>query len=265
MVRFCVLGSGSRGNATYVESQGQGLLIDAGFSGVEVERRLAAAGLAMDRVSAILVTHEHSDHIRGVGVLSRRYRLPVHVNRRTLEAAGRDLAGAHGIELFETGRDFEAAGMVIHPFSVSHDAADPVGFLVGSGKRLFGYCTDTGVVSKLIRFRLNGCQGLVLECNHDAEMLQNGPYPEQVKQRVRSRQGHLENLEAAKLLTSLLHQDLEQVVISHISETNNSPERVKAAIRRMFDGLPSSCRLPRITLARQDAPSPLFTLGGKAP
>lgn len=228
-MRFCVLGSGSKGNATYIATGKTAVLIDSGFSGVEVERRLAAIGVDIATLSAILVTHEHGDHIRGVPVLSRRYRLPVFANAPTFQTAGKGLDNLFQYQEFSSGHSFVFQDLHIHPFSVSHDAAEPVGFVVDSGLVRLGYCTDTGKVSHLMRHRLAGCHGLVLESNHDLTMLKKGPYPPHLQQRVRSNEGHLANTTAAAFLNDLLHAGLEQVVLAHISETNNHPEIVRRA------------------------------------
>lgn len=253
-MRFCVLGSGSKGNCTYVDSGETALLIDAGFSGVEIARRLTDVGLDMDRVKGILVTHEHADHVSGVGVLSRRYRLPVYANTGTKEAAGSSLAKLHDFVPFTTGVSFPLASLTIHPFAISHDTADPVGFTINDGYRSFGYCTDTGMVSRLIQHHLRQCMGLVLECNHDLEMLKNGPYPPALQQRIRSKNGHLANPDAITFLADLAHDQLQHVVLAHISESNNCPELVRSHIKQLL--------LPRlaVSLAQQNQPGEVITL-----
>jgi phosphoribosyl 1,2-cyclic phosphodiesterase len=260
-MRFCVLGSGSKGNCTYVEAGDTAILIDAGFSGREIERRLAAIEVDIASLTAILITHEHTDHLRGAGVLSRRHRLPVFANPGTFQAAGRDLDQLHACREFDTGTAFHFRDLAIHPFSISHDAADPVGFLISSQHFSLGYCTDTGTVSRLIAHRLAGCQALVLESNHDPEMLRSGPYPVALQQRVRSSTGHLANETAADLLHGLLHQGLEQVVLAHISETNNRPELVRQSVQQVLAGV-GGC-LPRISLGWQDRAGELLSLTGE--
>ena len=155
-MRFCVLGSGSKGNCTYIQAGNTAVLIDAGFSGKEIERRLTAVGVDPASLSALLITHEHGDHLRGAAVLSRRFRLPVFANPATFRAGGRNLDKLHAYGEFDTGTAFEFQDLTIHPFAVSHDAADPVGFLLGDGRHGLGYCTDTGVVSRLMAHRLAG-------------------------------------------------------------------------------------------------------------
>jgi len=258
-MRFCVLGGGSKGNATYVEAGETRLLIDAGFSGREIETRLAALGVAAASLSAILISHEHSDHIRGAGVLSRRYRLPLLANRATLAAAGPGLGNPAAVDEFTTGTAFVCGEVQIHPFAVSHDAAEPVGFLLQAGGFSLGHCTDLGMVSRLTRHRLSGCNALVLECNHDPEMLMNGPYPPALKQRVRSRHGHLANQDAAAFLCELLHRELRHVVLSHLSETNNTPALAEQAVRFALTAAGAG-PLPQITIACQHQSSALVRL-----
>lgn len=263
-MRFCVLGSGSRGNCTYVEAGGTAVLIDAGFSGVEVERRLAAIGVTMAAVAAILVTHEHGDHIGGVAILSRRYRLPVFANAGTIRAAGKGLAKLHASREIVTGESFPIGPLQVHPFAISHDTADPVGYTVSFAGCALGYCTDTGMISRLIHRRLAACQGLVLECNHDPEMLKNGPYPLPLQQRVRSSSGHLANLQAGDFLAELLHERLEHVVLAHLSESNNRPELALATVTAMVAAAwGENGGGPAISLAWQDRVGEVVTLGGR--
>lgn len=230
-MQFCVLGSGSKGNATYVEADGHGLLIDNGFSGVEIERRLATVGRSVDQVDAVLVTHEHTDHVGGAGVLARKYNLPLYINQLTFAAAVDKIGRIPLVHHFSTGTHFQLHTFQVHPFAVSHDTADPVGFVIQNRQCSLGYCTDTGMVSRLIHHRLAGCNGLILECNYDPDMLKNGPYPLHVQQRVRSNQGHLANEDAAGFIVDLLHKDLQHVVLAHISETNNDPALVYETVR----------------------------------
>jgi len=237
-MKFCVLGSGSKGNCTLVASQGKALLIDAGFSGVEIERRLRAIGFGPEAVRGILITHEHGDHVRGAGIFSRRHKVPVFANAATMEAAGKALENLHEHHLFTTGRGFSFSGFSIHPFAVSHDTADPVGFRIESRGRSFGYCTDTGTVSRLIHYHLSSCHGLVLECNHDLEMLRNGHYPPAIQQRIRSGNGHLANPQALEVLESLLHDSLRHVVLAHISESNNCYRLVEQSVADFMKNQP---------------------------
>jgi len=266
-MRFCVLASGSKGNATFVESGPTRLLIDAGLSGKAIEGRLAAIGVDPASLSGILVTHEHHDHICGVGVLSRRFKLPVFANEATVAAAGKSLAKLAAFTPFTTGSSFSFQDLGIHPFVVSHDAAEPVGFCIDDGRVLFGYCTDTGTVSHLMRHRLARCHGLVLESNHDPLLLKDGPYPEPLKQRVRSNIGHLANREAADLIVTLRHAAFQHVVLAHISETNNRPAQVWETVREVLHngGGQRLDGLPAISLAWQDRVGELVDLVAEWP
>jgi phosphoribosyl 1,2-cyclic phosphodiesterase len=261
-MRFCVLGSGSRGNATYVAADGRALLIDNGFSGVELERRLAAIHASAASLSAILLTHAHSDHIKGVAVLARKYNLPIYANRGTIAAAADTLHRAPVLHEFQTGTSFPLHHFLIHPFAVCHDCADPVGFVIEDASCSLGYCTDTGMVSRLIQHRLTGCNGLIIECNHDPHMLKNGPYPLHLQQRIRSSQGHLANEDAARFIVDLLHDGLQHVVLAHISEKNNDPmlayDTVVAALRAENDA--AAC----VSLSWQDRTGEVITLTGRA-
>ncbi len=255
-MRFCVLGSGSKGNCTYVTSNNSAILIDAGFSGIEIERRLASIDVDITEIDAILVTHEHGDHARGVSVLSRRFQLPVFANLQTMQSSEKYFSKLHSFEQFATGTSFLLGDLKIHPFSISHDSAEPVGYTVSNGQNAFGYCTDTGMVSKLIQHRLSLCQGLVLECNHDLEMLKNGPYPIQVQQRVRSKTGHLAIPQTIEFLKDLYHAGLQKVVLAHISESNNSFELIQQSIDSLFTDLQDRAEENQImfsvSLAAQD-------------
>lgn len=259
-MKFCVLGSGSKGNATYVEADGRGLLIDAGFSGKEICRRLDAVGSSIARVEGVLLTHEHNDHIQGAGVLNRKYKTALLANQGTFQAASPRLGQIEAFQPFQTGEQFSFAGFNIHPFAISHDTSDPVGFVVEHGGVGLGFCTDTGMVSRLLQQRLAGCHGLILECNHDLQMLADGPYPLHLQQRVRSRQGHLANNDAAHFLGDLLHDRLQHVVLAHLSETNNQPELALEAVTGFLATVKNGFPLPEISLSWQERPGVMVEL-----
>jgi len=256
-MRFCVLGSGSRGNATYVEEGETRLLIDAGFSGKELARRLALIDRRPEQLSALLITHEHNDHITGAGILSRRFSLPVYINHATYQAAAQRLGRLYDHRQFATGKVFSVGSLKIHPFSISHDTADPVGFVLAGRRHKLGYCTDTGTITTLMKYQLGRCHGLILEANHDPAMLRNGPYPAQLKQRVHSNLGHLANEDAAAFVRNLASGPLQALILAHVSETNNHPDHIHVAF--------SDCGFiddgkARLVLASQDQPSPLIDL-----
>ncbi|RJQ75570.1 MAG: MBL fold metallo-hydrolase [Desulfobacteraceae bacterium] len=228
----CVLASGSKGNAIYVGNGRTACLVDVGLSGIEIERRMCAAGLTADQLSAIVVSHEHSDHVRGVGVLSRRYRLPVYISPRTEKAAGSQLGRLHEIRYFEIGRPFEINDLTFHPFSTSHDAEDSAGFTISQNGRKIGIATDLGIATGMVKEHLRTCALLILEANHDPTMLIEGPYPWPLKQRIKSRNGHLSNEDSGNLLAEIRHAGLCHVVLAHLSETNNTPQKALLAIEK---------------------------------
>lgn len=230
-MKFSVLGSGSKGNSVYIESGKTKILIDAGFSGKEITARLQSLNRKVEDLDALFVTHEHHDHIQGVGVLSRRYQIPVYSNLKTLKAGENVLGRLSRYSEFATGDTIQMQELQVRTFAVSHDAADPVGFIIGNGKVTLACCTDTGKVSHLLRQRLIGCNGLVLEFNHDLQMLKDGPYSPALQHRVRSDHGHLANEAAAYFLQSLLHEQLQYVILAHLSTTNNHPDLAMKAAR----------------------------------
>ncbi len=256
-MRFAVLGSGSRGNCLFIESGSTAILIDGGFSGKQIAARLALIDRDLSDLSAIFVTHEHHDHIQGVGVISRRCRIPVYANEKTFRGGAKSLDKLFQRCEFETGDPIDFKDLAIRSFAISHDAADPVGFVVGNGHCSLGICTDTGIGSRLISRRLSGCDALILEFNHDPDMLKNGPYPPSLKQRVGSNQGHLSNGDGARLLQSLLHDKLQRVILAHLSETNNLPEIAYHAAAAVLE---NRLDLSRLDVSDQHLPTELMKL-----
>ena len=253
-MRFSVLGSGSKGNCTLIESGSTRVLIDAGFSCKETLARLATLGIGPEGLTAIAVTHEHGDHVRGVGVLARRLRLPVYANAGTLRAFADRAGTLPTCREFGTGEPFVIEGLSLHPFAVSHDTADPVGFVVSDATSSLGYCTDTGRITRLIRHHLQRCGALVLEANHDVQMLRDGPYPLPLKQRVLSSMGHLANAEAVTFAAELTATRLRLLVLAHLSEVNNHPARVLDEVGLHLGDWPEV----EVLLAEQHRPSPLL-------
>ena len=224
-MQLCVLASGSSGNCVFVQAGGTKILIDAGLSGRETERRLEQIGVQPAEIQAICLTHEHSDHVAGLAVLSARYHMRLYANGGTVEALRRDeRRGGLAWNVFTTGAPFQIGELAIEPFSVSHDAYEPVGFILTGGGARAGVVTDIGVSTHLVRERLRGCQVVVLESNHDEELLADAPRPEYLKQRIRGRQGHLSNRHAAEMLAEIAGTDLRQVFLAHISADCNLPE-----------------------------------------
>ena len=256
-LKFSVLGSGSKGNSIFVESGSTAILVDGGFSGREIAERLTRIERDISCLKAVFVTHEHHDHISGVGVVSRRCRLPVFANEGTYRGAGKTLTKLFKQDGFETGEAVDFDGLQVRSFAISHDTADPVGFVIDDGKSRLGICTDTGIPTRLISRRMAQCDALVVEFNHDPVMLKNGPYPQSLKQRVTSSQGHLSNSDAAGLLDSVIHDGLRQVVLAHLSETNNLPEiayrEAEKVVRNRLD-------LSVLSISDQQRPTRLFEL-----
>ena len=258
-MRFCVLGSGSRGNATLVASGRTSILIDAGFSGRELAARLEAVGHRPDELSAIVLTHEHGDHTRGAGVLARRQGTPLYMTAGTREACGRLLTGSETVHLYRPGHPVTVDELEIEPFITVHDAVEPVAVAVsdpGRGLRL-GIATDLGRPGVQARHALRGCDALVIESNHDEEMLWAAAYPASVKSRIASSHGHLSNQAAANLALDLLHPQLSVVVLAHLSEEANTPALARSvmerALRRRGYGGP-------VLVAASDRPTPLVDL-----
>ncbi len=255
-MRAAVLGSGSGGNSLIVESGGRRLLVDAGFSCRQIERRLADLGEEASRVESLLLTHEHHDHCRGVEVLQRRHGIPVYATAGTLAGLRWSGRGDEEPELhaIRSGEPFRVPGFRVEAFRVPHDAREPVGFVIEDrrGRRL-GLLADLGSRSQLAWGRLRDLDCLVLETNHDLQMLRTGPYPWHLKERVASRHGHLSNHDAAAGLDDLVGDRLQTVVLYHLSRTNNLPA---LAAREIGEKLAAVGSPAEIVVTRQDEPSP---------
>jgi phosphoribosyl 1,2-cyclic phosphodiesterase len=238
-MRVTVLGSGSVGNATLVEAGDVRILIDAGFSGRDMERRLNTVDVDPTTLSAIVITHDHGDHTRGMGVLARRFNLPLYLTPRTQTACVSLLNGTEDVRHYGSTAPFTLGALEVRPFLTVHDAVDPVAITVRdieSGARL-GIATDLGRPTAPVRAELAGCHMIVLEANHDDALLWSGPYPWSVKQRIASSHGHLSNRAAGQLARELFHAGLSHVVLAHLSEHCNhgelAKESVGAALSRM--------------------------------
>jgi len=225
-----ILATGSSGNALVVRSGGTAVLVDAGVSALQVRRRLEAAGLELSALEAVVVTHEHTDHVRGLEVLLRRRPLPVWATPGTWGRLRVD--GVPGGGELTGGRPVRVGPLELLPVATCHDAAEPVALVISDGERRLALCTDTGIVTPLLEHRLGGCEALLLEANHDLDLLRHGPYPWPLKQRIRSRLGHLSNDQSAEAVDRLTWEGLRAVVGLHLSEQNNHPELVTQALRR---------------------------------
>ncbi|HEX8987213.1 MAG TPA: MBL fold metallo-hydrolase [Rhodocyclaceae bacterium] len=243
MMRFASLGSGSRGNATVVEAGRTRILVDCGFGPRLAAARLARLGLAPADIDAVLVTHEHSDHVGGVAAFAARHGTPILMTHGTREAAGWNAA----VQLFDSHTPFAVGDLEISPFPVPHDAREPAQFVFSDGGHRLGLVTDAGHVTSHMVAMLAACDALVLECNHDAAMLAGGSYPYPLKRRIAGPFGHLDNAAAADLLRQVAHGGLQHVVCAHLSQENNRAELATAALAAVL-----GCTSDWIVAADQD-------------
>lgn len=234
-MRFCPFASGSSGNCIYTGSDSTHVLIDVGISGKKVDAALNGAGLTGNDISGILITHEHADHISGLGVIARKYGIPIYATARTIDAIENDKSvGIIDHSLFNAVKPdnkFFIGDLCINPMKISHDAADPVAYRVSSERKHVAVCTDLGVYTDYTIDCLKNQDVLLLEANHDIKMLQVGPYPYQLKQRILSDRGHLSNEASGRLLASILHDGTKRVFLGHLSKENNMPELAYEAVR----------------------------------
>ncbi|HKH50153.1 MAG TPA: MBL fold metallo-hydrolase [Thermoanaerobaculia bacterium] len=253
-LRVGVLGSGSGGNAVVIESGKHRILLDAGFSARELGKRMKLLGVDPSGVEALVLTHEHQDHCRGADGFAKKYKVPVYGTEGTLVGTPLREEAARSAVLIRSGVPREVAGFWIEPFTLPHDAREPVGVVVedSQGRRV-GLVADLGCRTSLAWGRLHDLDVLILETNHDLDMLRNGPYPWSLKQRVAGRHGHLSNREAAEGLPELINDRLRWVVLYHLSRTNNLPALAAAAIGEALDRE----RCPaQLAVSEQDHPTP---------
>lgn len=261
-----VLASGSRGNSALVESSRARLLVDAGVSCRETFKRLKLVGLEPRSLSAILITHEHSDHVSGLATLAKKLDIPVFMTGATHQAWARSLRDDAGrlpklakLEIFSAGRQFQIADILVMPFTIPHDAADPVGFTFHAEGTKIAFATDLGYMPASVRDHLRRCDVLILESNHDLEMLRVGPYPWSVKQRVMSRVGHLSNDSLAQFFAEDYDGGASHIVLAHLSEQNNHPEVARRTAEQAL-GPQQTLLQNRLMLALQDAPTEAIRL-----
>ncbi len=235
-MKIVPLASGSSGNSYLIRQGEHSILVDAGLTCKQLLLRIDQVGEDPGRIKGLIVSHAHSDHIKGVGVLSRKFKIPVYMNSGTMSVASKSMGELAATEIFETGRSFEVSCFRVHPFAVPHDCAEPVGFRISHKSTRIGIATDLGVPTSLVANLLSDVQAVVLESNHDPEMLMDGPYPWELKQRVRGRLGHLSNHQTAQLLQRIVNDELKVVILAHMSETNN---RADLALKIVKKGVPA--------------------------
>ncbi len=257
-MRFSVLASGSGGNACYVETDHSKILIDAGLSARELGRRLDSIRVKAEDLDALLITHEHMDHIRGAGPLSRQFDIPVYINHSTLKKGIRSLGNLSRPVTFQTGQTISINDLFIETFTKCHDAADPMGVVISSDGIRLGVVTDLGRSTGLVEDRLKGCRALIIEFNHDRRMLEQGPYPLELQRRIKGPDGHLSNKQAGELLKATCHEGLCLVIPAHISGENNLPEKAlqeaKKVLARHGQGK------TRVMMSHQDSPTEIMSL-----
>ncbi len=249
-MRFASLGSGSAGNALVVEAGATRLLLDCGFAIRDTTSRLARLGLVPDQLGGILVTHEHDDHVGGAFRFAAKYGLKVWITHGSLRNAQRHLPEKFDapLEVIDSHTAFTIEDIRIQPFPVPHDAGEPVQYVFDDGQRKLGVLTDTGTSTPHIEQMLSGCHALALECNHDLDMLKNGPYAWPLKQRISGRLGHLDNNTAARLLGRLDNRKLQHIVALHLSEKNNTPELAEQSLSSVL-----GCEAEWIGIASQES------------
>jgi phosphoribosyl 1,2-cyclic phosphodiesterase len=253
-ISLAVLGSGSKGNAAIVRCGSTHILVDAGLSAKQLMLRMSAVGIAPEKLDAILITHEHSDHAQGVDVLLRQRSIPVFANALTREALSHKMKSAITWKVFHSGQEFKIGELMVNSFQIPHDAAEPVGFILSSGNTRLSMVSDVGYVTNLMRENLKGSAGLYIEANYDQDLLEKDTKrPWATKQRIVSRHGHLSNHQTAELLTEVACKKLKFVMLSHLSSDCNSPEIASQTISNALKD--SGLNEVDVFCAHQDEPS----------
>jgi phosphoribosyl 1,2-cyclic phosphodiesterase len=258
MFQTSVIASGSKGNSILVQSRDTALIIDAGISLKRIFAALDALGVARSKIQAVIVSHEHSDHTLSAGSLSRALQIPVYISPDTYSYSVKRLGNLHDrMVYFEVGRAFEIGDILVAPFPSSHDAIESSNFYLMHEDRKLGIALDLGHPTRLTEHRLADSHTLILESNHDVTMLLEGPYDWPLKMRVKSKHGHLSNVQAVELVSRLMHPRLENLILAHLSETNNCPELAKATMQSFLDA--SQCRT-KLIVASQTIHTPLIDI-----
>lgn len=264
-MNLCSIASGSSGNCIYVGSQNTNILVDVGISAKRIEQGLTSIGVLPTTIDGILITHEHSDHVSGLGVMARRYHIPIYATAETINAILRIKSiGRIAEELFqiiEPDISFSIKDIEVNPFAISHDASNPVCYTFTNEGHKMGVATDLGKYDNYIVSNLSGCEALLLEANHDIHMLQVGSYPYVLKRRILGDRGHLSNYNSGRLICELFHENLRHIILGHLSKENNYPdlayETVKYEIEQSNCSIMETCS---VFVANRDEPSKLITV-----
>lgn len=262
MLKFCSLYSGSSGNCLFVDSNNTKILIDCGTSGKKITTALASINSSIEEIDAILVTHEHSDHIQSLGLISNKYNIPVYANFETWNAmeSQKKKISENNINIFENDKDFYLKDLTIHPFSTPHDAANPCGFNIHNGKRKLSIATDLGHMDNEILENLKDSSFLLLESNYDPEILKLSKYPYSLKERIFGPKGHLSNLTAGKTISTLINKNLKSVMLGHLSKENNFPELAYQTVLNELIESNVDTNTISLNVASRNAPSNIITV-----
>lgn len=262
-LKFCSLSSGSSGNCQYIESEHSKILVDAGFSGKRIQQLLKSINICPTTIDALFVTHEHIDHINGIGVLSRRFDLPIYANEKTWEAMEEKIGNIEekNIKVFKNNEYLNIKDLDIKGINIYHDAIDPVGYIINKDSKKISLVTDTGMVDDIMLDEMKDSNLYFLESNHDEFMLEKGLYPRHLKDRVASRHGHLSNRDCARALLKILKGQEEQILLGHLSKDNNVPE---LAIETVKSDLEKSGLIigedVNLNLSHRDRPTDIYNL-----
>ena len=260
MFNFCSLYSGSSGNCLFVESQNTKILVDAGESAKKITTALSSIDVSPESIDAILVTHEHSDHVKGLGTFSKKYNIPVYANAKTWDAMSdqSNKISEENVKKFTIEENFEIGDLKIHPFKIPHDAVNPCGFNIFHNDDKISVATDIGHITSNIAHKLEESKFLLLEANYDPDVLKCSPYPYLLKQRIAGPNGHLPNVDAGKTISFLMKSGLSQVMLGHLSKENNFPELAYKTVVETLMENKSDCSKIKISVANRYNPSPVI-------
>ena len=253
-MKICSLGSGSSGNSFYIEGSGTRILVDVGFNLTEIERRLAAAEISPADLNGIIITHEHADHVCGLRLFVKKWKIPFYVNNLTLDAIKKILKDPD-VNVFYNSMEFAIGNLNIQPFPVLHDASCTSGFVISNGTKKIFYATDIGFVTFLVKERMKNANAIIFESNHDKKMLVDGKYPWFLKQRILGRQGHISNEESAMAIRDIINDSCSRIILAHISKENNDHRLALDTHRKILgnDDIP-------IHLAEQNSVSKIYNI-----